>query len=95
MILSIRSSLVYLLLNKNKLWSLQIRCTAHIHDVYWKSTEKSIEEERHQHNVNSVNTFSDDYFDSEDDHLIDRSDTYTTHIKGKCKRSASNNNLTI
>ncbi|XP_054083322.1 uncharacterized protein LOC105211511 isoform X2 [Zeugodacus cucurbitae] len=61
---------------------LKIRCTAHIHDVYWKSTEKSIEEERHKHNMNSVNTFSDDYFDSEDDQLIDRSDTYTTHIKG-------------
>ncbi|XP_018788150.1 PREDICTED: uncharacterized protein LOC108968519 [Bactrocera latifrons] len=61
---------------------LKIRCTAHIHDVYWKSTEKSIEEERHKHNINSVNTFSDDYFDSEDEQLIDRSDTYTTHIKG-------------
>nr|XP_036216030.1 uncharacterized protein LOC106622049 isoform X1 [Bactrocera oleae]XP_036216031.1 uncharacterized protein LOC106622049 isoform X1 [Bactrocera oleae] len=61
---------------------LKIRCTAHIHDVYWKSTEKSIEEERHKHNINAVNTFSDDYFDSGDDQLIDRSDTYTTHIKG-------------
>ncbi|CAD6997362.1 unnamed protein product [Ceratitis capitata] len=61
---------------------LKIRCTAHIHDVYWKSTEKSIEEERHKHNINSVNTFSDDYFDMEDGQLVDRSDTYMTHIKG-------------
>ncbi|XP_053958447.1 uncharacterized protein LOC128863348 [Anastrepha ludens] len=61
---------------------LKIRCTAHIHDVYWKSTEKSIEEERHKHNINSVNSFSEDYFDLEEEQLVDRSDTYMTHIKG-------------
>ncbi|XP_075150368.1 uncharacterized protein LOC142224479 [Haematobia irritans] len=64
---------------------LKIRCTAHIHDVYWKSTEKSVEESRHtKHgdNANVVQTFSEDYFDMEDDNVIDRSDTYMTHIKG-------------
>uniref|UniRef100_A0A1I8MXF4 CD80-like immunoglobulin C2-set domain-containing protein n=1 Tax=Musca domestica TaxID=7370 RepID=A0A1I8MXF4_MUSDO len=66
---------------------LKIRCTAHIHDVYWKSTEKSVEENRHatkqSGNVNVVHTFSDDYFDMDDeDNVIDRSDTYMTHIKG-------------
>uniref|UniRef100_A0A1I8PZZ0 CD80-like immunoglobulin C2-set domain-containing protein n=1 Tax=Stomoxys calcitrans TaxID=35570 RepID=A0A1I8PZZ0_STOCA len=64
---------------------LKIRCTAHIHDVYWKSTEKSVEENRHTKssgNVNMVQTFSEDYFDMEDENVIDRSDTYMTHIKG-------------
>ncbi|XP_073821850.1 uncharacterized protein [Musca autumnalis] len=66
---------------------LKIRCTAHIHDVYWKSTEKSVEENRHATkqagNVNVVHTFSDDYFDMDDEeNVIDRSDTYMTHIKG-------------
>ncbi|XP_036321961.1 uncharacterized protein LOC118735978 isoform X2 [Rhagoletis pomonella] len=69
---------------------LKIRCTAHIHDVYWKSTEKSIEEERHKHNINSVNSFSEDYFDLEDEHLVDRSDTYMTHIKGAVSSLNSN-----
>ncbi|KAM7352236.1 uncharacterized protein ACRADG_004863 isoform 2-T2 [Cochliomyia hominivorax] len=63
---------------------LKIRCTAFIHDVYWKSTEKSIEENRlnKEGSANVVHKFSEDYFDLEDDNVIDRSDTYMTHIKG-------------
>ncbi|XP_067625365.1 uncharacterized protein beat-Ia [Eurosta solidaginis] len=61
---------------------LKIKCAAHIHDIYWKSTEKSIEEDHHMKNINSVNTFSEDYFDLEEDDMADRSDTYITHIKG-------------
>ncbi|XP_037898181.1 uncharacterized protein LOC119642934 isoform X3 [Glossina fuscipes] len=69
---------------------LKIRCTAHIHDVYWKSTEKSIEEDRQvarPNEVNLINSFSDDYFDLEDeddnenDDVRDRS-AHITHIKG-------------
>ncbi|KAM7352237.1 uncharacterized protein ACRADG_004863 isoform 3-T3 [Cochliomyia hominivorax] len=62
----------------------EIRCTAFIHDVYWKSTEKSIEENRlnKEGSANVVHKFSEDYFDLEDDNVIDRSDTYMTHIKG-------------
>ncbi|XP_061393772.1 uncharacterized protein LOC133329299, partial [Musca vetustissima] len=77
---------------------LKIRCTAHIHDVYWKSTEKSVEENRHATkqagNVNVVHTFSDDYFDMDDeDNVIDRSDTYMTHIKGKMAMKNENTEL--
>uniref|UniRef100_A0A1A9WU00 CD80-like immunoglobulin C2-set domain-containing protein n=1 Tax=Glossina brevipalpis TaxID=37001 RepID=A0A1A9WU00_9MUSC len=69
---------------------LKIRCTAHIHDVYWKSTEKSIEEDRQvarANEVNLVNSFSDDYFDLEDDIDDDNGDVqdrsaHITHIKG-------------
>ena len=64
---------------------LQVRCTAFIHDIYWKSTEKSIEENRLNKagTSNVVHKFSEDYFDLEDDNVVDRSDTYMTHIKGK------------
>lgn len=53
--------------------------------MYWKSTEKSIEENRLNKpgNSNVVHKFSEDYFDLEEDNVIDRSDTYMTHIKGK------------
>ncbi|XP_023159484.1 uncharacterized protein LOC101451686 [Ceratitis capitata] len=61
---------------------LKIRCTAHIHDVYLKSTEKSIKEEHHRDSTNSLNNFSEDYFEMDNDQLTDRSDTYMTHIKG-------------
>ncbi|XP_046812153.1 uncharacterized protein LOC111675292 [Lucilia cuprina] len=63
---------------------LKIRCTAFIHDVYWKSTEKSIEENRLNKagSSNVVHKFSEDYFDLDEDNVVDRSDTYMTHIKG-------------
>ncbi|XP_037959065.1 uncharacterized protein LOC119688460 [Teleopsis dalmanni] len=65
---------------------LRIRCTAYIHDIYLKTTEKAIEEERHHHGnsneISLVHNFSDDYFDLDDDNFLDRSDTYMTHIKG-------------
>lgn len=70
---------------------MQIRCTAFIHDVYWKSTEKSIEENRlHKSGTsNMVHKFSEDYFDLEEENVVDRSDTYMTHIKGELFKQKS------
>ncbi|CAD6997322.1 unnamed protein product [Ceratitis capitata] len=58
-----------------------------IHDIYLKSTEKSIKEEHHRDSTNSVNNFSDDYFYMDNDQLTDRSETYMTHIKAKVKEN--------
>ena len=79
--ISILIARIYLF-DKDFLYFLQIRCTANIHDVYWKSAEKTIEEDRYK--INSVNSLADDYFDSgEQENMVDRSDTYLTHIKGR------------
>ncbi|XP_055848124.1 uncharacterized protein LOC129913458 isoform X2 [Episyrphus balteatus] len=69
---------------------LKVRCTALIHDVYLKSTEKSIEEDRHKYgssggsgnSVNLVQTLPYDQFALQDGDLIDKKDTYLTNIQG-------------
>uniref|UniRef100_T1GVI8 Uncharacterized protein n=1 Tax=Megaselia scalaris TaxID=36166 RepID=T1GVI8_MEGSC len=46
---------------------MKIRCAAHIHDVYWQTTEKSIEEDRHLYQSVHGNTidFMSRSYDSE------------------------------
>lgn len=63
---------------------LKVRCTALIHDIYLKSTEKSIEEDRYKYssnggrgnNINLVETLPYDQFALQDGDLNGKKDTY-------------------
>lgn len=44
---------------------MKIRCGAHIHDVYWQTTEKSIEEDRHIYAHGNTIDFMSRSYDSE------------------------------
>lgn len=58
---------------------MKIRCAAHIHDVYWQTTEKSIEEDRHVYGGSHGNTIDFSY----DSESSDESNYITgLHIQG-------------
>lgn len=68
----------------NKINPLQIRCTARVHEVYWQTTEKSIEEEREKFrpivNVVQSTLFDQTFQDGEGTSI---KDTYKTDMQGK------------
>ncbi|CAD7085779.1 unnamed protein product [Hermetia illucens] len=69
---------------------LKLRCIAHIHDIFWQSTERSIEEERPRvhsvaassNNINSIPNGPYDQFSLQDGDLPNKKDTYMTHMQG-------------
>ncbi|KAL5281389.1 hypothetical protein ACFFRR_005032 [Megaselia abdita] len=68
---------------------MKIRCTAHIHDVYWQTTEKSIEEDHHIYSGTHGNTIDFSY----DSESSDESNYITgLHIQGDVSSLNAANN---
>jgi len=68
----------------------QLRCSAQLHDVYWKTTEKIILETdlfpKHGNGANGNHVNPDDFYDQyalHEDHLHNKKNSYLTQLQGE------------